>query len=285
MAMQVRALTPVFGAEIIGLDVAEPLAADAFRGLREIWHAQSLLLIRGQSLDETALVRFSRGFGTLESPPASAERVWADGGSICPEIWVISNVIENGKPIGGLGAGEAEWHTDMSYIEEPPSASLLYAREIPPAGGDTAFASMHAALEAMPLVLRAAIEGRRAKHDSSYTSAGELRRGASADVNAETAPGGVHPIIRTHPETGRKAIYLGRRRNGLIVELPLDESEAVLDEVWRFATQLQFTYRHHWRLGDLLVWDNRALVHRRDAFDPEARRIMLRTQVKGDRPR
>ncbi len=282
--MEVRALTPVFGAEIVGLDISRPLEAATSGRIREIWLAHSLLLIREQTLDEAALVRFSRGFGRLEAPPASAERAWADGGSVQPEIWIISNVIENGKPIGGLGAGEAEWHTDMSYIEEPPAASLLYAREIPRTGGDTAFASMQAALAAMPPALRAKIEGRRAKHDSSYTSAGELRKGARSDVGPVDAPGGIHPIIRTHPETGRQALYLGRRRNGLVVELPLAESEAVLDEIWGFATQPQFAYRHLWRLGDLLVWDNRSLVHRRDAFDPTSRRVMLRTQVKGDRP-
>src|SRR5262249_53276401 len=157
--------------------------------------------------------------------------------------------------------------------------------EIPTAGGDTSFASMAAALEAMPPVLRAAIEGRHAKHDSSYTSAGELRKGMRSDIDATTAPGAMHPIVRTHPETGRQGIYLGRRRNGLIVELPLEQSEAVLDEIWGFATRPEFTYRHRWRLGDLLVWDNRSLVHQRDAFDPTSRRIMLRTQVRGDRPR
>jgi taurine dioxygenase len=136
----------------------------------------------------------------------------------------------------------------------------------------------------MPTLLRATLEGRRAKHDSSYTSAGELRKGASGDVSPKTAPGAIHPAIRTHPETGRQALYLGRRRNGYVVDLPLDQSEAVLDAAWEFASQPRFAHAHKWRAGDLLIWDNRSLIHRRDAFDANSRRIMLRTQVRGDRP-
>jgi taurine dioxygenase len=283
--MELVALSPVFGFEVRGLDLSKPLAdADAAR-LRRAFNHGSLLVFRGQKLDEAALVAVSRQFGELEPPPASGTRRAGDGGiTTHPEIWVISNVVENGRPIGALGYGEAEWHTDMSYIDTPPTASLLYAVEIPPVGADTWFASQHAALDGLPADLKAAVEGRRANHDSSYTSAGELRAGAAAPPAVDQAPGARHPVVRTHPETGRKALYLGRRRNGWVEGLPVAESEALLDRLWAECARDDHVHVHKWQLGDLLVWDNRAVIHRRDAFDNAHRRVLLRTQVKGSRP-
>jgi taurine dioxygenase len=283
--MELLALSPVFGFEVRGLDLGRPLAAENARHLRQAWCRGSLLVFRDQAMDEAALVRFSRIFGELEMPPASSTRRAGDGGiATQPEIWVISNVVENGKPIGALGYGEAEWHTDMSYIDTPPTASVLYGLEVPPAGADTWFASQHAAYEGLPAELKQRIGGRRANHDSSYTSAGELRSGAAPPAAADQAPGARHPIVRTHPETGRSALYLGRRRNGWIEGLGLAESEALLDRLWAECVRDEYLYVHKWRRGDLLVWDNRAVVHRRDAFDNAHRRVLLRTQVKGDRP-
>lgn len=283
--MELVALSPVFGFEVRGVDLAGPLSAADARHLRQAWSRGSLLVFRGQAMDEAALVRFSRHFGELELPPASSTRRAGDGGiTTQPEIWVISNVVENGKPIGALGYGEAEWHTDMSYIDMPPTASLLYGLEVPPAGADTWFASQHAAWEGLPAELKDKVAGRRANHDSSYTSAGELRSGAAAPVTPEGAPGARHPIVRTHPETGRPALYLGRRRNGWVEGMPLAESEALLDRLWAESARDAYIHVHKWRHGDLLVWDNRAVIHRRDAFDNTHRRVLLRTQVKGDRP-
>lgn len=282
--MDLRELSPAVGTEVTGIDVRD-IDDDGFARLRRIWCERGLLLFRGQSLDGPALVRFSRRFGELEPPPAS-ERSGREGAGAAeaPEVWLISNVLENGRPIGSLGYGEAEWHTDMSYLEEPPTASLLYGREVPPAGGNTWFASMTAAMQAMPDELNRAVAGRKARHDASYTSAGDLRQGAAEVTDVRTTPGTEHPIVRTHPETGRPCLYLGRRRNGYIVGLEVEESEALLDRLWDFSTQAAFVYVHEWRVGDLLVWDNRSVIHRRDAFDPAARRVMLRTQVRGDRP-
>lgn len=283
--MELVALSPVFGFEVRGLDVSRPLAETDAKRLRQAWARGSLLVFRDQRMDEIALVRFSRLFGELELPPASATRSAGDGGiTTQPEIWVISNVVENGRPIGALGYGEAEWHTDMSYIDTPPTASLLYGLEVPPVGADTWFASQHAAYEGLPAELKVRIAGRRANHDSSYTSAGELRRGASAPTSPDQAPGARHPVVRTHPETGRLALFLGRRRNGWIEGLPLGESEALLDRLWAECVRDEYVHVHKWRPGDLLVWDNRAVVHRRDAFDNAHRRVLLRTQVKGDQP-
>lgn len=268
------------GAEVRGIDLARDLSDTDFVQVRSAWLDHGIIFFREQSLSDADLVRFSRRFGDLERSPAGE---WAEaGGSSAPEfpeIWVISNVVENGRLIGSLGAGEAEWHTDMSYVDRPPIASVLYALEIPKSGGDTYFADMNLALADLPPDLRARIEGREANHDSSYTSAGELRAGAEPVVDVASAPGARHPIVLPHPDTGRHALYLGRRTNGYVSGLPVAESEALLDALWAECTRPSLVYRHRWRAGDVLMWDNRRVIHRRDPFDPTARRIMHRTQI------
>ena len=193
---------------------------------------------------------------------------------------VISNIKADGVPIGGLGDGEAIWHADMTYVDRPPMAAMLHALEVPPEGGDTYWANMYLAYETLPAKLKAAIDGRVAVHDATYNSAGLLRKGYKEISDPREAPGARHPLVRVHAETGRKCLYLGRRRNSHIVGLPLAESEALLDELWAHATQPRFTFRQQWRAGDVLLWDNRCTLHRRDAFDPHARRLMHRTQIR-----
>ena len=198
-----------------------------------------------------------------------------------PEIYVVSNVIENGEPIGSLGAGEAVWHTDMSYIENPPKASILYALEVPPEGGNTYFCSMYRAYDCLPDEIKHRIAGLSLKHDATYNSGGYVRQGTAATDDPVHSPGNDHPLVCTHPETGRRLLYLGRRRNAYIRGLPLSESEALLDELWSYAGDEAFAWRTVWEVGDLVVWDNRCTMHRRDRFDESARRIMHRTQIRG----
>ena len=280
--MDVIPLRAGFGARIDGLDLSAPLDDAAMAALRAAWIDRGVILLRGQALDPAAQVAFSRRLGDLEPPPASEAGTREELGG--QPIWYISNVMEDGRAIGSLGNAEAEWHTDMSYLPEPPSASVLYAREVPESGGNTSFCDMAAVLDALPAELRSAIEGRMLRHDASTTSAGELRRGATAVTDVRTSQGAVHPMIRTHPENGRQSLFLGRRRNAYIEGLDVSDSEALLDALWDIVRRGEFAWEHVWRAGDLLVWDNRCLMHRRDAFDAGARRIMLRTQVKGDRP-
>jgi taurine dioxygenase len=239
-----------------------------------------VLLIRGQSLTDDDLIGFSRRFGGLDIAPIQENgRRFVDGK---PEIYVVSNVVENGVAIGSLGAGEAVWHTDMSYLEDPPKASLLYAIEVPPSGGATGFCNMYRAYEDLPEALRAKVEGRRLKHDGTYNSGGYIRAGVTATDDPRDAPGMLHPIVCTHPETGRKTLYLGRRRNAYIEGLDLAASELLLDELWAYATRDELSWYNQWRVGDVVMWDNRCTMHRRDPFDPTSRRVMHRTQIKGE---
>jgi taurine dioxygenase len=277
--MEVRPTGVTLGAEIRGVDL-RAIDDQDFADIHHAWLDHQVLLFRGQNLDDEQLIAFSRRFGELDwAPVQESGRRFVEGR---PEIYIVSNVIENGVPIGSLGAGEAVWHTDMSYLPDPPKASILYALELPPKGGNTGFVSMYAAYEALPAALQQRIKGMSLKHDGTYNSGGYVRQGVDAVDNPLTSPGAVHPLVCKHPETGRSALYLGRRRNAYITGLPLAESEALLDELWSYADREDLAWYNQWRVGDLVLWDNRCTMHRRDPFDPDTRRIMHRTQIKGD---
>ena len=280
MGWNLRPLTPSVGVEVDGVDLKTVGQAET-SAIDQLFNRHSALLFREQHLEAADLVRFSRHFGALDEAPINEKGKTAVEGY--PEIYVVSNIKgPDGEPVGSLGAGEAAWHTDMSYLERPPKASLLYAVEVPESGGNTWLAGMFAALEQMPGDLRTRIEGRRIKHDGTYNSAGLLRQGLTASDDPMTSPGTFHPAICLHPGAEKEVLYLGRRRNAYVEGLPLDQSEALLDALWDYATEEGFTYSHTWRVGDVLMWDNRATLHRREPFDPNARRYMLRTQIKSE---
>jgi len=265
------------GAEIKGVDLAA-VAPAKIEAIKQAWYRHDLLVFRKQRLTDDHLLAFSRYFGALDPPPNQGAGRKSPPGY--PDIYVVSNVLdEQGEPIGALGDGEALWHTDMSYIPQPPDASMLYSLEIPAEGGDTCFASMKAALAKMPRALGERIRNLDIKHDGTYDSGGYLRKGMAASADPRTSMGTPHPIVIEHPMSGAKALYLGRRRNAYVVGLALAESERLLDEIWSYVDAA--VYRHKWALGDLVLWDNRTTMHRRDAFDPKARRVMHRTQIKG----
>jgi len=266
------------GAEVRGLDL-RALNGSQFAALERAWHDHQVILVRGQTLSDADLIAFSRRFGDLDwAPVQETGRRFVEG---LPEIYIVSNVTVNGQPIGSLGAGEAVWHTDMSYLDVPPMASMLYALEVPPAGGNTSFCSMYAVYEALPDKLKQRIADLKIKHDGTYNSGGYLRQGITATDDPRTSPGAVHPLVCTHPDTGRRMLYLGRRRNAYLVGLELAASEALLDELWDFVAHPEYAWEHVWQVGDLVLWDNRCTMHRRDPFDASARRIMHRTQIKG----
>ena len=266
------------GAEVAGIDLSR-IDDGQFAAIRAAFVAHSVLLFRGQRLGDDDLIAFSRRFGALDWAPVMENgRRFVDGK---PEIYIVSNVVENGVAIGSLGAGEAVWHTDMSYLEDPPMASMLYAIEVPPQGGDTGFCNMYSAYEALPAEVKRRAEGLQIKHDGTYNSGGYLRAGVTATDDPRSSPGAVHPLVCTHPESGRRSLYLGRRRNAYLLGLELAESERLLDLLWQHATRDEFTWYNRWRVGDLVLWDNRCTMHRRDPFDPASRRILHRTQITG----
>lgn len=265
------------GAEVQGVDLRS-INAHEFSIIHRAWLDHQVVLFRGQKLADRDLIEFSGRFGDLDwAPIQETGRRFVEGH---PEIYVVSNVVEKGEPIGSLGAGEASWHTDMSYLEDPPKASVLYALEVPPTGGGTYFTSMCTVYELLPEPLKRRIAGLMLKHDATYNSGGYVRQGIVATDDPISSPGVYHPLVCTHPETGRRVLYLGRRRNAYIRGLPLLESEALLDELWSYAAREEFVWQNAWRVGDLVLWDNRSTMHRRDAFDQSARRIMHRTQIK-----
>lgn len=272
-------ISPALGADVAGVDLHGDLDTATVAALKDAWSQHLVLRFRGQHLTDPQLLAFTRLFGELDPPgPNPYGKPFL---SEFPEINVISNVKVGGEPIGNLGDGEAVWHCDMTYVENPPRAAMLHALEIPDSGGDTFWANMYTAYETLPAALKARIAGRTAVHDATYNSAGVMRKGMKEVSDPREAPGARHPLVIRHPDTGRPALFLGRRRNSAIVGMELAESDALLDELWAHATRPELAMRQVWQRHDLILWDNRCTLHRRDAFDPAARRVMHRTQIKG----
>lgn len=271
--IEVTPMSATVGARVQCADLAR-LTPAAAAEVRRAWLDHLVLLFRDRELSDEELLGLGRCFGELEPSPPTAVEQAAERPN--PYISIISNVKVNGKSIGSLGNDEAIWHSDMSNTPVPPAASILTSHEIPASGGgETGFINMYHALDTLPADLRARIQGRTIYHDGSRNSAGVKRRHAISTS---------HPIIHTHPETGRNALYLGRRRDASIDGLPGAESDALLDALWAH-TQNQPAWHHDWRVGDTLVWDNRCTIHHRNPFSAQARRIMHRTQTAGSAPR
>jgi taurine dioxygenase len=268
------------GAEASGVNLSKPLPQSDVDAIERAWHTRLVVVIRGQALSDPELLAFSRRFGELDPPGPNP--YGEPFNKAYPEINVISNVIENGKPIGGLGDGEAVWHADMTYVEVPPKAAILHSLEVPPDGGNTYFADMFAAYETLPEELKKAAEGKLAVHDASRNSAGMLRKGYREVTDVRETVGARHPLVRTDRQTGRKALFLGRRPNSYVTGMSVGASEALLDALWAHATEKRLIMCHQWRVGDVLMWNNLAVLHRRDPFDSKTRRVMHRTQIKGD---
>jgi taurine dioxygenase len=279
-AFEVVPLDAPLGAEVKGIDLSQPLSAETAAALSQAWDEHLVLMLRGQSLDDDQLLALTRNFGELDPPgPNPYGEAFLPA---YPDINVISNVVENGRHIGNLGDGEAVWHADMTYVDVPPKAAILHSLEVPAGQGDTYFADMFAAYEALPDDLKQAVEGKICVHDSAHNSAGMLRKGYEELTDVTQTPGARHPLVRTAPETGRKCLFLGRRPHAYVLGLSVEESDALLDRLWAHVSEPRFAMRHQWQVGDVLMWRNLSVLHRRDAFDPDTRRIMHRTQIKGD---
>jgi taurine dioxygenase len=281
VTVTVKAMAPALGAEVSCGDV-RALDAAAFRQVYQALLDNLVIRIRGQTLSDPELIAFGKRLGELDFAPYA--KTGKEKARTHPEIVVVSNVTENGEAIGVLRDAEVVWHSDNSYRDRPLAYSALYALEIPPKGGNTGFANMYLALQTLDPGLRKRIEGKTLKHDMTYNSAGDLREGFRPVNDVRDAPGPSHPIIRTHAETGCNALYLGRRPNAYINGYSVAESEELLEALWAHATQDKFTWHHEWQVGDILIWDNRCVMHHRDPFDGGYRRVMHRIQCAGDVP-
>ena len=268
------------GAEIGGVDCSKDVDPRMLEAIEQAWHDNLVIVFRGQQLDDDLLLAFANRFGELDdAPPNPSGRPWL---AAYPKLNVVTNMRdEKGNLLGSHGNAEMSWHSDLSYHPVPAAASLLYGIVCPPAGGATHFANMYLAYEKLPEDIRQAIDGRRAIHDISTNAVGTLRAGYQKVSDPRNAPGCHHPLVRLHPKTGRKALFLPRRLNAYILGLSLEESEALLDKLWAHAVRSEFTWGHNWRAGDLVMWDNRCALHRRDSFDDSQPRRLHRAQTRG----
>jgi alpha-ketoglutarate-dependent taurine dioxygenase len=273
-APAVRPLSAALGAEIIGVDLRAELDDRTFAQILEAWHRNLVILLRDQELSETDEVRFAERFG----PPAvihTKEFVRNH-----PAVMLISNIREDGKPIGALPDGEMQFHSDQCHQERPAMASLLYAIEVPSKGGNTLFANQYKAYETLPEAIKRRIDGRKALNAYDYHTAA-MKRGTRL---ADGVPCYAHPVVRTHPATGRKALYVNRLMTVRIEDMPERESDELLNLLFDHQERREFVYEHVWRPGDLLMWDNRCVLHARTDFSPDERRLMRRVTILGEKP-
>jgi taurine dioxygenase len=269
----VRQLSPALGAEILGVDLRDPIDDALKEQFLEAWHQHLVILLRKQILDEDAQVRFAETFGAPSR--ISSGRTFS---AKHPSVMLISNIRQDGKPIGALPDGEMHFHTDQCHQEIPAKATMLYAIEVPSAGGNTLFANAYAAYATLPQDIKQRIASRRALN--AYDKDSTLR--TSSYDNAGSSYW--HPVVRTHPATGRKALYVNRLMTREIEGLPRDESDAILQKLFDHQEQPKFVYEHVWRPGDILMWDNRCTLHARTDFSAGERRLLRRVTILGEKP-
>jgi taurine dioxygenase len=276
MSLETRSLNGSFACEIVGLRLWEPLDDRIVDHLRDMWAHHPVLVFRRQALSETELADFSALFGSLERVVRTE---WAS--PIVPEVGLISNLKDGqAQPIGGLGDGELQWHSDQSYMMNPATGAALYAVELPPEGGTTSWVDLAAACAGLPDRLKRQVEGRRGVFSYVKRLAGYqgVDRVISSEAKRKTPPV-LHTLVHTHPVTGRKALYLDSTTTVGIDGMDDASGSALLDEIYSLATQPEFVYRHVWQVGDVVMWDNGSTMHRREPFDATARRLMKRTTI------
>jgi taurine dioxygenase len=280
--IDIRQLDAPLGAEVIGLDLARPLDTNEFARMHQAHLQHHVLVFRDQRITPRQQVDFSRRFGPLQIHVLHQFQLAEQ-----PEILVVSNIKENGKPIG-LGDAGVFWHSDLSYVEKPSLGSMLHAQELPATGGDTLFANMHKAWDALPLHLRQAVDGRLAEH-SYLNKYGELQKRSPwrpdlSQQQKDKVKPVAHPIVRTHPETGRKALFVSEHFTTRILGVPEDESRDLLQQLFAHSVKPEFVYRHVWQPNDMVLWDNRSLMHLAAGCPDDQRRKLYRTTIEGDVP-
>jgi taurine dioxygenase len=275
--LEVVPLTEHIGAEIRGIDLRDQLDQDTIQAIHQAWLDNIVLVFRGQNFSQADLIRATGYFGEHAQMSRPAHTYPKGYKNLLPNIMLISNIRENGEPIGALPDGEMHFHHDMIHNEQPHNGTLLYSVEIPNRGGDTLFASGYAAYDTLDPAIRNRLEGRKAVNRYDYGTT--IRGDASNAVGV--AHEAAHPVFRTHDQTGRKAVYVNRLMTTHVIDMPKEESDELLDAVFDHSEKPEFVYTHVWKVGDLIVWDNRCSSHARTDFPSDQRRLMLRTTVKG----
>lgn len=269
-------------ADVVGFDFSNYGPAD-IAAVREIWLKHGVIRFKETDITDEQQVNFSRHFGEAVIHPKQLQE---GGHPTQKEILVIANTSKDGKPTGAMGNSEATWHTDTWFYERPPAGAILRAVEVPPSGGDTYFLSTYQAYDTLPDHLLKAVTGRQLFFQNVFDKTGALRLGKENPKSQDFREwqGIVHPLVRTHGETGRKTLYLGGTSEGAwIVGMPLDESKDLVAQLWKHTCDGE-VFVQRWDKGDIMMWDNRCTMHRRDSFDANYVRIMHRTTTAGERP-
>lgn len=274
MTIGVKPLTPKIGAEITGVDISQPLDPATFKAIQDAWLKHQVLVFRNQKLDGDQQIAFGRRFGELQEVRTTP------GLNSSPYFLMVSNVIGPDGNKGALPDGEMQFHSDQCYYELPGKATLLYSIEVPPTGGDTLFSSATAVYDSLPADVKTRIDGLQALNVYDYGSNPTIK----AKEIAPDAPKFVHPVVRTHDETGRKGLYVNRLMTDHIVGMERKESDELLEYLFQQAEKPEFIYGHKWSVGELVMWDNRCTLHARTDFSPNTRRMLRRISIKGKRP-
>jgi taurine dioxygenase len=282
LEMQVVPLSPACGAEIRGVDLTKPLPRETVEAIRDAWNQHLVLVFRGQQVTQEQQLKFASYFGDLGSRKKAPEklRARAEGSQQDHEkVLLVSNIKdENGIPIGAFGEGDFWFHIDSGYSAKPYQYTFLYALELPSTGGNTMFANMYKAYDAVPAEIKAKLNGKRALHIHEYNRA----RQADARGDISNIPHHYHPVFVTHPYTGRKTLFVDRLMTTALEGFDPAEGAAILDRLYDIGERREFIYEHVWQLGDFLMWDNRATIHARTDFPKEERRLLRRCTVEGE---
>jgi taurine dioxygenase len=279
--IEVTPLSPACGAQIKGIDLTRPLSPELVQAIRDAWAKHLVLVFRGQTLTQEDQLRFASYFGDLGSRKKAPETLRGRAEGIeqnHEKVLLVSNIKVDGVPIGAFGEGEFWFHIDSGYSERPYKYTFLYAIELPSRGGNTMFSNMYKAYEAVPPALKQKLTDKKALHIHEYNRA----RQASSSGDISGIPHYFHPVFITHPDTGRKTLFVDRLMTTRIEGVSEQESEAILDQLYEIGERRAFIFEHEWKLGDFLMWDNRCTIHARTDFPKEERRLLRRCTVEGE---
>jgi taurine dioxygenase len=279
--IRVTSLSPACGAEIGGVDLSKPLSVGQVQAIKEAWNKYIVLVFRGQQVSQEDQLRFASYFGDLGSRKKAPEplRARAEGAQQDHEkVLLVTNIKVDGKPIGAFGDGEFWFHIDSGYSARPYKYTFLYALELPSRGGNTMFSNMYKAYEAVPAALKEKLRGKKALHIHEYNRAKQAN--SSGDISS--IPHHSHPIFVTHPDTGRKTLFVDRLMTTRVEDMSQEESDGILDQLYEIGERREFIFEHEWKLGDFLMWDNRCTIHARTDFPKEERRLLRRCTVEGE---